>query len=65
MAYGGFKDFARRIASDKLLRDEAFNIAKNPKYDGYQREFASWFTNFLIKTLKVVALIRMQIISFL
>ena len=65
MAYGGFKDFARRIASDKLLRDEAFNIAKNPKYDGHQREFASWFTNFLIKSLKVAALIRMQIISFL
>ena len=23
------------------MRDEAFNIAKNPKYDGYQRELAS------------------------
>ena len=36
MAYGGFKDLARRTASDKVLRDKAFNIAKNPKYDGYQ-----------------------------
>ena len=26
--------------SDKSLRDKAFNIAKNPKYDGYQRELA-------------------------
>ena len=26
----------RRTASDKVLRDKAFNIAKNPKYDGYQ-----------------------------
>ena len=31
----------RRTASDKLLRDKAFNIAKNPKYDGYQRKLAS------------------------
>ena len=37
MAYGDFKDIARRTASDKVLRDKAFNIAKNPKYDGYQR----------------------------
>ena len=36
MAYGDFKDLARRTASDKLLRDKAFNIAKNPKYNGYQ-----------------------------
>ena len=41
MAYGGFKDLARRTASDKVLRDKAFNIAKNPKYDGYQRRLAS------------------------
>ena len=37
MAYGDFKDLARRTVSDKVLRDKAFNIAKNPKYDGYQR----------------------------
>ena len=41
MAYGNFKDLTRRTASDKILHDKAFNIAKNPKYDGYQREFAS------------------------
>ena len=35
MAYGDFKDLARRTASDKILCDKAFNIAKNPKYDGY------------------------------
>ena len=37
MAYGDFKDLAKRAASDKVLRNKAFNIAKNPKYDGYQR----------------------------
>ena len=31
-----FKDLNRRIA-DKVLRDKAFNIAKSPKYKGYQR----------------------------
>ena len=35
MAYGDFKDLARRITSDKILRDKVFNIAKSPKYDGY------------------------------
>ena len=33
MAYGDFKDLARRTTSDKILRDKAFNTAKNPKYD--------------------------------
>ena len=55
MAYGDFKDLARRTASDKILRDEAFKIAKNPKYDGYERGLAS--ISFLIKSLKVVVLI--------
>ena len=41
MAYGDFKYLTRRTASDKTLRDKAFNIAKNIKYDGYQHELAS------------------------
>ena len=35
MAHGDFKDLTRRTASNKILCDKAFNIAKNPKYDGY------------------------------
>ena len=46
MAYGHFKDLARRTVSDKILHDKAFNIAKNPKYDGYQRGFASMVYKF-------------------
>ena len=57
MAYGDFKDLARRTASDKVLRDKAFNIAKNPKYDGYQRGLASMVYKFLIKSREVVVLI--------
>ena len=41
MASGDFKDLKRRTFSDKILRDKAFDIAKNPKYDGYQRGLAS------------------------
>ena len=37
MTYESLKDLTRKTATDKLLRDKAFNIAKNPKYDGYQR----------------------------
>ena len=49
MAYGGVKNLAKRTASDKVLRDKAFNIAKNPTYDGYQRELASMVYKFLDK----------------
>ena len=41
MAYGDFKDLTRRTASDKILHDKTFNIAKYLKYDGYQRGLAS------------------------
>ena len=43
MTYGGFKDFNRRTFADNVLRNKAFNIAKDPKYDGYQRGLASVF----------------------
>ena len=49
IAYGDFKDLARRIASDKILRDKEFNVAKNPKYDGYRRGLASIFYTFFDK----------------
>ena len=52
MAYGDFKDLERRTASDKVLRDKAFNIAKNPKYDGYQRGLASMVYKFFDKKSK-------------
>ena len=41
LVYGDFKDLPRRTAFDKLLHDKIYNIAKNEKYDGYQRCFAS------------------------
>ena len=56
MAYGDFKDLAKRTAADKVLKDKAFNIAKDPKYDGYQRELASMVYKFLDKKSKGRAL---------
>ena len=49
MSYRDFKDLGRRAASDKVLRDKAFNIAKNPKYGGYQRGLTSTVHNFFDK----------------
>ena len=35
MSYGDFRDLTRRTTSNKILRDKAFDIARNPKYDRY------------------------------
>ena len=49
MAYGDFKDLTRRTTSDKKLCERAFNIAKDPKYDGYQCRLASMVYKFFDK----------------
>ena len=70
MAYGKSKDLVKRAQSDKVLKDRAFKIASNPKYNGYQRGLASMVYNFLKKSLKEVVfplmnqIIMCQIIIF-
>ena len=49
MVYGDFKDLK---ISDKGLRDKAFNIAKNPKYNGYQSWLASMIYKFFDEKAK-------------
>ena len=49
MDYGDFKYLTRRTASDKILHDEALDIAKNPKYDGHQLKLASMVYKFFDK----------------
>ena len=49
MAYGKSKNLAKRTQSDKFLRDIAFRIASNPKYDGYQRGLAPMIYKFFDK----------------
>ena len=58
MAYGYFESLTQRTASDKMLREKAFNIAKNPKYDGYRHGpslmiFKCFDENFLVEQLKM------------
>ena len=50
MAYGDFKDLTRKTSSDKILRDKAFNIAKNAEYDGCQRGLVYMVYKFFEKT---------------
>ena len=49
MAYGKSKDLVKRTQSDKVLKDKAFKIVSNPKYDGYQRGLASMVYKFFDK----------------
>ena len=48
-AYADHKDLINRTEADKVLRDKAYNIASNPKYDGYQRGLASMVYKFFDK----------------
>ena len=50
--YGDFRDLKKRTSSNKILRDKALNIAKNPNYDGYQRGLASMVYKFFEKKSK-------------
>ena len=52
MAYGKSKDLVKRTQSDKVLKDKAFNIASDPKYDGYQGGLASMVSKFFDKKSK-------------
>ena len=52
MAYGKSKDLIKRTQSDKVLKDKAFKIASDPKYDGCQRGLASMVYKFFDKKYK-------------
>ena len=45
-AYSDSKDLTKRTVADKILKNRAFDIAKDPKYDGYQRGLASMVYKF-------------------
>ena len=49
MAYCKSKDLAKRTQSDKVLRDKAFRIVSDRKYDGYQRGSALMVCKFFDK----------------
>ena len=60
MAFGDLKDLNRKTAAGKILRDKAFNIAKDPKYDGYQRGLASMVYKCFDKK-RLIAVLKMKI----
>ena len=55
-AYSGSKDLTKRTVADKILKNKAFDIAKDPKYDGYQRGLA--FMVYKLLTQKSLCLIK-------
>ena len=61
MAYGKSKDLVKRTQSAKVLRDKAFKIASDPKYDGYQRGLASMVYKFFDKKSSGSGLLLNQI----
>ena len=48
-AYSDSKDLTKRTVADKILRNRALNLAKDPKYDGYQRRLAYMVYKFFDK----------------
>ena len=52
MGYNNFKDLKRRKQSDKVLKDKAYKVAVNPRYDGYERGLASMAYKFFDKKSK-------------
>ena len=56
MVYGDFKDLNRRTFADEVPHDKAFDIAKDPQYDGCWHGLASMFYKFFDKKLLVVVL---------
>ena len=49
MVYVKYKDLERKTQSGKVLENKTFEIASNPKYDGYQRRLASMVYKFFDK----------------
>ena len=45
-AFSDSKDLTKRTFADKILKNKAFDIANDPKYDGYQKGLASMVYKF-------------------
>ena len=63
MAYKDFKDLPRRTAAHKVLRDKAFNVAKNPEYDEYYRGLPSMVYRFFDKKKNSGGAVKNDIMS--
>ena len=61
MAYGDFKDLTKRTAADKVLKIQDLIMLKIQNMMGIKEGWLLWFINFLIKRLKAVASVPLQI----
>ena len=59
-AYSNSKDLAKRTQSDKVLKDKVFEIANNPKCDGYQTGLASMVYKFFDKRNQKELVLKMK-----
>ena len=64
-AYSDSKDLTKRTVADKILRDKAFNIAKDPKYDGYQKGLASMVYKLIKNPLCLQVNLQKEVVSIL
>ena len=48
-AYSDSNDLAKRTISDKILKDTAYGIARNPNYMDIKEHYQVWFISFLIR----------------
>ena len=58
--YTDSEDLAKRTVSDKILKNKAYEISVNPKYDWYQRELASMLYNSFDKKTGLVTKININ-----
>ena len=65
MAYGKYKDLAKRTESDKVLKDKSFKIANNPNHDGYQRGLISTVFRFFDKKINSTTQINNLLKNFI
>ena len=61
MAYDKCKDLKKRTQSDNVLKDKAFEIANNLKYDGYQRGLASMVYEFFLTRNQKELVLKMKL----
>ena len=62
MTYGDFQDLPRITASDQVIRDKAFNVPKNQKYDGYQRRLSLLVYKFFDKNFNLLQINLLQVV---
>ena len=62
-AYSDSKGLSKRTTSDKIVKDRAYEIARNRGYDGYQRALASMVYKFFDKNTELGMNVNEQLVE--